>query len=117
MFLKAGILFQYMHLFAPLPSIHPTFRHICHATIVANVLFYVACTVVENFSCTPREKIWNKLVPGHCINNAALIMSSGVLNLASDVLGVALPQRMVWGVRVSWGKRVGVALVFGVGVL
>lgn len=117
MFLKAGILFQYIHLFAPVPSIHRTFRRICYATIIANVLFYVACTIVENFSCAPREKIWNKLVPGHCINNPALIMSSGILNLVSDVLVFALPQRMVWGLRVNWRKRVGVAMVFGVGVL
>ncbi|CAI6339282.1 unnamed protein product [Periconia digitata] len=115
MLLKAGILFQWVHLFVPC-NVRNRFWWICHMAIVANVLFYVACTIVENFSCTPREKIWNKMVPGHCINNPALIMSSGILNLLSDILIFVLPQKLIWGLRISTRKRVGVVVIFATGV-
>ncbi|PVH98374.1 hypothetical protein DM02DRAFT_468466, partial [Periconia macrospinosa] len=116
MFLKAGILFEWIHLFVP-RGVRNKFWYTCHITIVANVMFYVTCTIVENFSCTPREKIWNKLVPGHCINNPALIVSSGILNLLSDVLIFVLPQKMIWGLKISRRKRVGVVIIFATGVV
>lgn len=117
MLLKAGILLEWTHLFVPLGN-RNTFWWICHVTLWANVMFYVACTIVENFSCSPREKIWNKmLTEGHCINNQAVIVSSGIINLGSDFLILALPQQIIWGLKISTRKRVGVCLIFATGVL
>ncbi|KAF2689792.1 hypothetical protein K458DRAFT_384427 [Lentithecium fluviatile CBS 122367] len=116
MLLKAGILLEWTRLFVPL-GIHNAFWWTCHITLWVNVMFYIACTVVENFSCTPREKIWNKVMTeGHCVNNPALIMSSGIINLLSDVLIFTLPQKIIWGLHISNKKRVGICLIFATGV-
>ncbi|OAG04931.1 uncharacterized protein CC84DRAFT_1260216 [Paraphaeosphaeria sporulosa] len=114
MLLKAAILLEWTHLFVPL-GIRNGFWWTCHAILWANVMFYIACTVVENFSCAPREKIWNKLIEGHCVNNPALIMSSGILNMVSDVVIFALPQKMIWSLHISTRKRVGICLLFATG--
>ncbi|KAF1977700.1 hypothetical protein BU23DRAFT_550379 [Bimuria novae-zelandiae CBS 107.79] len=114
MFLKAAILLEWTHLFVPLGA-HDGFWWTCHVTLWINIMFYVACTIVENFSCIPREKIWNKLIDGHCVNNPALIMSSGILNLVSDTVIFALPQKMIWGLTISTKKRVGICLLFATG--
>lgn len=116
MLLKAAILFEWIHLFVPL-GIRNSFWWTCHITLWTNVMFYIACTVVENFSCVPREKIWNKLIDGHCVNNPALIMSSGVLNLVSDVVIFALPQKMIWSLHISMRRRVGICVLFTTGAL
>jgi hypothetical protein len=117
MLLKAGILLEWTRLFVPL-GIHNAFWWTCHVTLWVNVMFYIACTVVENFSCTPRKKIWDKVMTeGHCVNNPALIMSSGILNLLSDVLIFTIPQKIIWSLHISTRKRVGICLIFATGVL
>jgi hypothetical protein len=116
MLLKAAILMEWTHLFVPL-GIHNGFWLTCHLTLWVNVMFYIACTIVENFSCAPREKIWNKLIDGHCVNNPALIMSSGILNLVSDFVVFALPQKIIWSLTISTRKRVGICLLFATGAL
>lgn len=116
MLLKAAILLEWIHLFVPL-GIHNAFWWTCHITLWSNVMFYIACTIVENFSCTPRAKIWDKLIDGHCVNNPALIVSSGIINLVSDVVIFALPQKMIWGLTMSYKKKIGIGLLFATGAL
>ncbi|KAF2111376.1 hypothetical protein BDV96DRAFT_690295 [Lophiotrema nucula] len=96
MLLKVGILIEWIHIFVP-RGLRNEFFWICHITIWTNVMFYVACTVVEIFGCTPREKIWKKLLPGgRCVNNYAVILASSVINFISGIIVLALPQRIIW---------------------
>lgn len=105
---KSAILIEWTHLFVPL-GIHNGFWLTCHFTAWINVTFYIACTVFENLSCTPRGKIWKKLIDGHCFNSPAPIMTSGILNVVSDLVIFALPQKMICSLTISTRKRVGFA--------
>ena len=59
--LKAGILLEWVRIFVPLGS-RNAFFWTCHVAMWLNILFYAACTLVEVFLCSPRERAWNRLV-------------------------------------------------------
>lgn len=80
--------------------------------------FAIAAVFILQFQCTPREAIWNKLIPGHkCIEMGPLQDLSGSLHLVSDIVIFIIPQKKIWGLQMSIKKRIGVALVFGLGLL
>lgn len=58
-----------------------------------NLVFYLISTVLEIFSCRPREKAWNPLMTsGSCINVLILNVTASSINAASDLVLLILPQ-------------------------
>lgn len=47
----------------------------------------------------------------------AVNLSSAVINFLSDVIIFALPQQVIWGLRMTKGKKLGVAALFAAGIL
>jgi hypothetical protein len=89
----------------------------CHITLWINMLFYVPCTFIEIFGCSPRERLWNIMIEGRCLDMPKVIIASGVVNFLSDVVILLLPQRIIWRLKVSTAKRISIAGVFAIGVL
>lgn len=80
--------------------------------------FAIAAVFILQFECVPREAIWNKLITDYkCIKLGPLQDLSGSLHLVSDIVIFILPQKMIWGLHMSMKKRIGVALIFGLGLL
>ncbi|KAF2877772.1 hypothetical protein BDV95DRAFT_588804 [Massariosphaeria phaeospora] len=116
MLLKAAILLDWIRIFVPHGQRNAMFW-ISHAMIWSNVLFYGVGTLVELFQCTPREKIWNPLVEGSCpINMKSHNIASGVINLVSDLIIIGLPQQMIWKMQISRPTKIGISLLFAIGV-
>ncbi|KAI0102570.1 hypothetical protein GGR51DRAFT_526991 [Nemania sp. FL0031] len=115
MTLKIGVLLEWARIFVPTGT-RNSFWWLCNATLVANVLFYVAVKLVDNLACFPHEKIWDLTVEGHCINQRASALASAIVNLVSDLVILGLPQMVIWKLNMSFAKRLGVSCIFAVGV-
>jgi hypothetical protein len=49
------------------------------------IAFYFVDTIFEIAMCSPREKIWNRLITtGHCFNANAANNATGIFNVISD---------------------------------
>ena len=79
------------------------------------IMFYVATTFVKIWECTPRERIWNKSVPGTCIDVSRLLNTSGSFNTITDTMILLVPVKSVWNLRMTKKRKWGVVAVFTVG--
>lgn len=89
----------------------------CWILIGVNVAFYTAAIIGGNLSCIPHQKIWDMALPGHCINRRALDTATAAINLLSTLFILILPQKIIWSLKLSSNKKIGVASVFTVGLL
>ncbi|KAI0423599.1 hypothetical protein F5Y09DRAFT_326943 [Xylaria sp. FL1042] len=113
---KTAILLEWTRLFVP-PGTRTPFWWTCQIVMWVNILYYISIVVVSAISCFPHEKIWHPNLPGRCFNTKAFFIGNATLNLASDIIILALPQRVIWSLKMSRDKKIGVSLVFAVGVI
>jgi hypothetical protein len=118
MCLKVAIMIDWLHLFVPRGQRNWLFWSL-HGLIWANIIYYGSGTLIEIWRCTPREKIWNPLFEGgSCpINIGVNNFVSGIVNIVSDLAILLLPQWVIWNLHATRAKRVGVSLLFLIGVL
>lgn len=112
---KLAILDQFLRIFSG------TYRNrFWYATVGLawfNILFYIPETIALIFSCSPRKKIWDPSTPGHCINQTALLMTSGPFNILSDFQIFILPIWAIWKLQLPLKKRFSVSAGFAIGFL
>ncbi len=118
MCLKLAILIDWLRVFIPpgkRNAMHTTF----HFLIWSNIIYYVSGTFLEIFRCIPRQKIWDPLFEGgYCpVNIEANNFASAIVNLVSDMAILALPQWVIWRLNMSKGRKVGISLLFVIGIL
>lgn len=116
--IKAAILLDWIRILIPY-GVRNNFFWLCYGVLGANVIFYIVTLFLMNFACVPIEKNWNPLfVGGSCpVNRKALNITSAVLNLCSDISILLLPQHVIWRLDMSTKRRVGVSVIFAIGVL
>lgn len=116
MLLKTAILLEWVRIFVPL-GWKNSFWWACHIILIVNIIAYVIFTFVEIFGCTPRQKMWRPTLPGKCLDINNINIASAIVNLVSDLIILVLPQKVIWGLKLSPRKKMGVAAVFAMGVL
>lgn len=116
--MKAAILLEWMAMFNPLNKRNYLFW-ISWVTITCLIIFNIVALILFNANCTPFESNWDPLVPGsYCrFSVPAMALASAVFNLSADLVIFGLPQRIIWGLHTTWRKRLGVSVVFLVGLL
>ncbi|KAI1274055.1 hypothetical protein F5Y07DRAFT_374852 [Xylaria sp. FL0933] len=114
--IKVAILLEWLNIFTSKGS-RNYFFWCAHILLWVNALFYFSAIVVINVSCMPREKYWNRLLPGKCIDDIPIDIASAVVNFTVDVGILLLPQRVIWRLNMSRRNRIGVSGIFGLGVL
>ncbi|KAI0839478.1 hypothetical protein F5Y06DRAFT_23125 [Hypoxylon sp. FL0890] len=68
------------------------------------------------FQCTPIEFNWDTTIPGgHCIDIGALALVTSILNVLTDVAILVLPLPLVWKLKVTPRRRLGLIILFGLG--
>ncbi|KAG8157419.1 hypothetical protein KVR01_012803 [Diaporthe batatas] len=117
LFVKLAILLDWLRIFVPLGQKNKMYW-MFHALIWGNIIYYVSGTFLEIFRCWPRQKIWDPLFEGgSCpIDIAANNFASALINLASDIAILLLPQWIIWKLHVSKSKRIGISLLFVIGI-
>lgn len=113
--LRLAIIVQIMRAFVPPRTRNFTFWTGC-GLIVANVLFWASITMLEIFSCSPMEKLWNPIIDGKCIDRHAYQVASAVMNMSSEMLILLLPQRVIWNLSLTKKQRLGLSSLFALGI-
>lgn len=104
-----------MKIFAP--AQRNTTWYICLASILFNVMFYIAALFTTIFACTPRNKAWVPVIPGHCINVISMYIVTASINLFTDLVILIVPLVCVWRLQMSKRRKRGVTFVLGCGLL
>lgn len=116
--LRSGITLQIIRTFVPLGTRNAVFWT-GHVLIWLNLLIYFATIVVEFKMCSPRAKKWDPTITGGSCSRGALAVRFFVafLNVASDVVLLVIPQRAIWRLRMGWGGKGRLSVLFLFGLL
>ncbi|KAI8631140.1 hypothetical protein F5Y19DRAFT_425215 [Xylariaceae sp. FL1651] len=109
-FLKLSILSFYGHIFPQRPF-HYWLWGV--ATLVA--AWDISFTFATIFQCYPISYAWDTNQPGYCINYGNSQLASGVINIITDFLILAMPIPLVWKLNISKHKKRQVTLTFAIG--
>jgi hypothetical protein len=110
---KLAVLWLYRRVFSPARK--SMFDLAIIALIVVTICFYGSTSFVKIFECWPREKIWNKAVPGKCIQMKWILNVSGGFNTVTDFIIMLLPVHAVWKLQIDKVRKGLVILAFTFG--
>lgn len=113
--IKTSILFLYLRLFPD-----PRFRRTIWATQAFNCLMVGSFIISDFLQCQPIRYFWESWDGEHngrCFNINALAWAHSALNIALDFWMLYLPATQVWCLQMKVRKKVGVILMFGIGIL
>lgn len=112
LFAKLSMLFLYLRIFS---SYH--FRiaayivmFICTGTAIGTILPTI-------FACHPIEKAWTPTMPGKCIWTPGIWYASSSINIATDVMIIALPIAQIRTLKLPKAQKIGLCLLFSLGFL
>ena len=112
---KVSILLLYRRTFSPQKQ--SRFDRAIRLFIAILAAFYVANTLLKIFQCTPRPRIWDRTVPGTCLNLGNVLIASGAFNTLTDILLLLIPVKVSWNLHTSVKRKVEVVLIFTFGFL
>jgi hypothetical protein len=72
------------------------------------------------FSCKPIKYYWTQWDGEHegkCISHNSLLLAHAVINIVLDVVVIALPMPVLLKLQMSLEKRIGMCLMFAVGIV
>ncbi|KAH7302816.1 hypothetical protein B0I35DRAFT_320808, partial [Stachybotrys elegans] len=118
MLIKASILLEWVRMFCPTKS--GLLWWGCMILLAFDLPFHPSAIIAFNLQCNPHAKMWNRLLPGTCVSDASarsLDIISSVSSVFIDLTILVLPQKVIWGLKLNFRKKLGVASMFAVGVL
>ena len=89
-------------------------------TIAIVLCYAITFTLADIFQCTPVELAWNKwreVKNGRCNNFNAQTWANAAINIAIDITVLALPMPELLKLSLSRKKKIGVCLMFSIGIL
>ncbi|KAI1362097.1 hypothetical protein F5Y08DRAFT_285099 [Xylaria arbuscula] len=113
---KLSVLFQLKSIFTT--GARNTVFWVIVVSIVVNVIFYASLFFSYVFQCWPREKIWlGTLVKGTCTDATKVNLSSGILNVISDIEALLIPAWAIWHLSMPVKRKLAAFSVFGVSLV
>ena len=79
--------------------------------------WYVAEVLVSIFQCRPIAGAWDKSISSQCLDFESLYYGIAGSNLTLDVVVLALPMKMIWGLKLAKKHRIGLCGIFLFGSL
>ncbi|OJJ96284.1 hypothetical protein ASPACDRAFT_125849 [Aspergillus aculeatus ATCC 16872] len=90
----------------------------CRSIIVFLFAWYLAFQTTAIFQCTPIHHAWQKkTTQGRCVEFVPFVITLAATNLCTDLLLLALPTREIWKLQVAQGKKIGLSVIFTLGVM
>ncbi|KAI2470484.1 hypothetical protein F4781DRAFT_390340 [Annulohypoxylon bovei var. microspora] len=106
-----------IHLFSKIFLVQ-AFIVAARATYVLIILWALAAIFSAFLICQPFAFNWNKLVEGGTCGNVMVSwITTGTLNMVSDLILLIMPMPYLLGLELSWRKRLLLAATFGIGIL
>ncbi|KAI1167693.1 hypothetical protein F5B18DRAFT_600991 [Nemania serpens] len=114
---KCAILLEWIDIFVPHGE-RTYFTWTCWATCCAFASFSGIIFILDLVNCTPFRGNWDPLVPDvHCkFGIAQFGLASSTTNAVLDLIPLFLAQKIIWGLRLPRHKKIGVSLIFLVGI-
>ncbi|KAI1807115.1 hypothetical protein F4811DRAFT_66502 [Daldinia bambusicola] len=114
--MKSAILLEWIHIFSSTNKRTP-FHRCCTILLIFTPLFYGSLIISLNLSCIPYSRIWDKTVPGTCkVSLQAVNIAATAINVVLDIVILVLPQRMIWELKMTRAKKIGLSAVFAFGI-
>ncbi|KAI8945404.1 hypothetical protein F4801DRAFT_128057 [Xylaria longipes] len=114
---KAAILLEWKRIFVPRGT-RNWFYWTAWLIISVNSLFYFIATFFVVFANRPVAKSWDVLLPGSSpFDRKDLDIVATGINLAVDVSTFLLPQPVIWSLKMTKSRKIGISLMFSLGLL
>ncbi|KAL4971925.1 hypothetical protein BDW66DRAFT_155210 [Aspergillus desertorum] len=113
--IKLSMLFLYLRLFPK-----ALLRTAIFISLAITSLWALGSFLAQVFSCKPISYYWNQWDGEHvgkCSSHNALLLAHSIINIFLDVLVIALPMPVLVRLHMSVEKRVGMCLMFAVGLV
>ncbi|KAI0595290.1 hypothetical protein F4775DRAFT_569723 [Biscogniauxia sp. FL1348] len=116
-FIKCAILLEWTSIFVP-DGKRGFFTWACYTTCAAVSALSIIIFIMDLVNCTPFESNWNSLIPGaYCRFSVPQFgVASATTNFTLDLIPLILVQKVIWGLRISWQKKLGVSFIFLIGI-
>jgi hypothetical protein len=114
--LKTAILLDWLHLFN-MRHTRTAMAWTIYVMIALNCAYYTAASLAIMFACTPRKRFWDPTTPGTCTSTHATAVTHGVVNMVSDFIMMAIPQKVIWSLHLNRGQKYGISSLFAIGIL
>ena len=115
LFTKLAILLQFKRIFQG--TRRDSVYWLAMSLIALDTTYYTVAVIMEIAQCTPREKIWDPLVDGTCVDNNTLVIITGAFNVVIDILIFALPIYAILRLKIAIKRKVGISAIFATGLL
>ncbi|KAI0966354.1 hypothetical protein F4678DRAFT_476064 [Xylaria arbuscula] len=111
--IKCAILLEWVDIFVPKGE-RGYFTWACYATCFAFTALSFIIFILDLVNCTPFEGNWNPFVPGRVCRFAIAQfgLASATTNFILDLIPLGLAQKVIWGLNLSWRKKIGVSFIF-----
>jgi hypothetical protein len=109
------MLLLYLRLF---PS--TTLRIATITILTLTAIWGLVYTLINIFICNPRSYAWEQWDgehEGRCMDQQAILMSHAIINIVLDVVVIGLPLPTLLRLKLGRDKKVGVFVMFVVGIL
>ena len=113
---KLSLLIFYLRLFTT-PNCRTKTFSIIRFLIVFYMLFYFTNLFIVIWPCVPRSRLWTPTAIGQCVNFRALFITSGTINTVADFILLILPITQIGRQKISRRRRIGVSVLFIIGLL
>lgn len=88
-----------------------------YALLVILVCQLIEETAVVIFQCSPVQKAWHPGMPGKCLELLPFFYISFGIKLVVDIVIITLPIPVLWRLKLPRGKKIGICLMFLLGLL
>ncbi|CAI0648515.1 unnamed protein product [Colletotrichum noveboracense] len=115
--IKTAILLDWCRIFTAGDKRKSVFWWCCMGVVGFQCLWGILCIILLNMQCTPHNAIWEFYVPSKCFALPKVMLTSASVQVATDIVTVLLPQRIIWGLQMNLQRKIGISIIFGVGIL
>lgn len=109
---KVSILLFYRRTF-PVPS----FQLAVKIVMAFEIVIPIVLCIVYLLQCRPLDYMWNRSLEGSCFNVKLYLQSTVIINVVSDFVVLFMPLPIIWGLRMSVGRKIAVSAMFALGTL
>ncbi|KAI4267926.1 MAG: hypothetical protein L6R38_008037, partial [Xanthoria sp. 2 TBL-2021] len=109
---KISVIFLYRRIFT---NILP-FRRLTSAVMIYISLYATASILATIFQCTPINRAFDHEIEGRCLDTTAFWFVNAINNILTDLLTLALPQRLIYQLQMRKRVKAGLYSIFGLGL-
>ncbi|CAG8949283.1 hypothetical protein HYFRA_00004908 [Hymenoscyphus fraxineus] len=112
--MKLPVLFFYWKIFP-----HSRIKYLIWATVLFVFVYGTTFIFLGIFQCSPISFFWTNWDGEHegkCFNSNAMTWANAGIGIALDIWMLALPMQQVFKLNLHWKKKIGVAMMFSVGL-